>query len=227
MKMRASAFTLIELLVVVSIVALLIALLLPALTQARQAARAVQCAAHMRSIGQLQHVYAADYRVFPHGINWRQALAAGGYIDDAGRVSEPPHSSSRAQMYCPEFRRSPHPPANGSHRFTYSLPVFAFGSAPSAPIGGKSTPTNGLEFWKDPKDVARPSATVGIFEHFHHQYHYLRSNDTYWIQNYHLPRATVHQNAANFAYADGHTTREPYPFIVDAAQGTAHTRTDK
>ena len=56
-----SGFTLVELLVVISIIALLISLLLPALTQAREAARQVQCMSNLRQLTIAGAVYASDY----------------------------------------------------------------------------------------------------------------------------------------------------------------------
>ncbi len=57
---KKRAFTLVELLVVIGIIALLVALLLPVLNKAREAAKAVQCAANMRNIGQIMMVFAQD-----------------------------------------------------------------------------------------------------------------------------------------------------------------------
>jgi prepilin-type N-terminal cleavage/methylation domain-containing protein/prepilin-type processing-associated H-X9-DG protein len=59
--MKKRAFTLIELLVVISIIALLIALLLPALAAAKEDAQTIQCAARLRTIGQLVQEYSQDY----------------------------------------------------------------------------------------------------------------------------------------------------------------------
>jgi len=59
---RRVGFTLIELLVVVAIIALLIGILLPVLGKARLTAQLLKSKSNLRSIGQLQMIYAAEFR---------------------------------------------------------------------------------------------------------------------------------------------------------------------
>ncbi|MBL8761164.1 MAG: prepilin-type N-terminal cleavage/methylation domain-containing protein [Phycisphaerae bacterium] len=64
-KGKAAGFTLIELLVVIAIIALLIGILLPSLGKARSSARAIKCAAHLKSVGAAVTIYTIDNKYFP------------------------------------------------------------------------------------------------------------------------------------------------------------------
>jgi prepilin-type N-terminal cleavage/methylation domain-containing protein/prepilin-type processing-associated H-X9-DG protein len=99
------AFTLIELLVVVAIIAILISILLPSLSRAREQARQVKCAAHLRGFGVGFHSYAANNQDRTCSGSFDPEFSNGrdGPVDQVGWVADLVNNNTAlpAKQLCP------------------------------------------------------------------------------------------------------------------------------
>lgn len=114
---RQNGFTLIELLVVIAVIAVLMGILMPSLRIAREQARAVACAAHVKNLGLALRMYLDDYDGKAHhtpnqGL-WDNAYEGAPVVKDYGPnddnaywgIAYKPYAKDKKVFRCPSADR--------------------------------------------------------------------------------------------------------------------------
>ncbi len=134
-----SAFTLVELLVVIAIIGVLVGLLLPAVQAAREAARRIQCANHLKQLALAMHNYHAAQNILP----------AGAYCADANNtycesiynchnwfISLLPYVEQQAAYDLLDFKKRTRESPNREVILDWQLPTMMCPSDPHAGLTG-------------------------------------------------------------------------------------------
>lgn len=188
--MKPRGFTLTELLVVIAILALLASLLFPVLRTAREAAFAVKCVGHLRSIGQAAQLYTADYDgVWPIGAYSRNGDRS--RWDTSWHDELAPILGTGAVLYCPSA------PLNITYRHSFGVNRF---------VSGWFLGANGA-MMVHPEQVIFVSEKLGADWVAYAPY---ERSEPYWT-----PLDVRHSGKVNVLYADGRVVaRDPAPLIM-------------
>jgi prepilin-type N-terminal cleavage/methylation domain-containing protein/prepilin-type processing-associated H-X9-DG protein len=209
-RTRARGFTLIELLVVIAIIAILAAILFPVFAQAREKARAITCISNMKQVMLGELMYSQDYDEV-HSFCW-------GWGGDSGPFDEQldPYIKNKAMWKCPDdtWNRG----QDGTNSAIPATPVTysenfcapAWGECPDAwtwNAGSTSyamSPTQSAD-----ATIPAPATTIFLAErpNNYHQWSEGWATEIFWnLSEYTMVNggATLHSNAAQFAFCDGH-----------------------
>ncbi len=204
----SAAFTLVELLTVIAIIGILSAIIIPVTGRVRDAARATQCATHLRSIYQASILYANDNK---EGRLPPTQSAYWGLNDTSWWWEIIPYVSETTVFACPLDKSGygSHPPRD---TWTHSKLGRSFpdGKVSYGVIGNQSGATKDSKAANRPlSSFAAPATSVYYTETQHQD---LRLSE-YWCAAF--PKwypagnqmAYPHRDKANLVFIDGHIAR--------------------
>ena len=211
---RPPAFTLIELLVVIATIALLIGIVLPALGSARRQARAVDCLAKMRTLGQAMALYLEDHDdAFPTTnhlgfgarLTWdfqyaRYLGMPSVYATAAAGTDPYLQDNPDVVAYYDTMLRCPEDEQKNVDQYSYGQNVY-FNLDPNR--AGEAFALAGQRWWKSAW-LSSASATVTYGEVEGTSNHFMAHQ---WLTGDPMDVAERHDETAHFVFADGHAAR--------------------